>query len=79
MGVQVGATEIQQLPSKDKWQKVCEVTSNPSLCPLPELSIACDAKNSSKGLFGDSNGGATSLMSLSLGLSQGGQWKAVDG
>lgn len=75
----VGATETQQPPSKDKWQMMGEVTSNPSLCLLPELSVACDAKNSSKGLFGDGNGGATSLMSLSLGLSQGGQWRAVYG
>ena len=55
-------------PTKDSWQRVGKMTSNPSLCPLPELSIDCGAKNSPKGLFGDS---ATHLMSLSLELSQG--------
>lgn len=57
---------------------VGRVTSSPSLGPLPALSIDCDAKNSSEGLFGDSNEGAASLMNLSLGLSQGGQWIALE-
>lgn len=71
--------ETQQLPPKYKWQVGGKVTSSPSLCPLPELSIDYDVKDSSKGLFGNSNEGATSLMNLSLGLSQDGQWRTMAG
>ena len=59
----------QQLPPLAKQHVVGKVTSDPSLCPLPELSMVCDAKNSSERLFGGRKGGATRLMSLRLGLS----------
>lgn len=50
----------QQLPFLDKWQVGDKVTSNPSLCPLPELSTICDIKSSSERLFADSKGCTTS-------------------
>ena len=59
-----------QLPPLDKRQVRDKVTLNPSLCPLPKLSTVCDTKNSSERLFGDSKRCTTSLMNLSLGLSQ---------